>query len=139
PRAPHRLIAAVVDEVRAEHALAVAEKDVRAVPLVDTEVEIEAVGDGVPRDLPAHPRLHARKLRLRPPRHEREASVARIQVRDVGNLIGHHGTAATAMLGPAEDTGFEECAIDDQLTTPPEQVEQTQLAVRPVKSIRFLD
>jgi hypothetical protein len=37
PRAPHRLVTAVVGEVRAEHTLAVAEKDVGGVPFVEAE------------------------------------------------------------------------------------------------------
>src|SRR5262245_39423429 len=57
PGAPHRLVAAAVDEVRAKHALAVAEEHVMAVPLIHTEVGVEAVGDGVPGHLPAHARL----------------------------------------------------------------------------------
>jgi hypothetical protein len=42
PGAPHRLVAAAVDEVGAEHAVAVAEERVRAVPLVHAEVGVEA-------------------------------------------------------------------------------------------------
>jgi hypothetical protein len=37
-------------------------------------------------------------------------------MREVCNLIGHARASATGMLGPAEDTGLEERAIDDQLT-----------------------
>src|SRR6266550_5162879 len=48
PGASHRLVAAVVDEVGAEHALAVADERVRAVPLVHAEVGVEVVRDGVP-------------------------------------------------------------------------------------------
>src|SRR5215204_5500697 len=59
PGAPHRLVAAAVDEVGAEDAVAVADERVRAVPLVNAEVGVEAVRHGVPRHLPAHPRLHA--------------------------------------------------------------------------------
>src|SRR6202162_297710 len=62
---PHRLVAAAVDEVGAEHPLAVAEEHVVAVPFIDAVVLVEAVGDGVPGNLPAHPRLQARDVRLR--------------------------------------------------------------------------
>src|SRR5258708_603469 len=48
PDGPHRLVAAVVDEVCAEHPPAVAEERVVAVPLIDSEVRVEAAGDGVP-------------------------------------------------------------------------------------------
>src|SRR5260370_28336690 len=64
PGGSHRLVAAAVDEVCAEHPLAVADECIVAVPLVDAEVHIEAVGDGVPGHLPAHPRLQARAVRL---------------------------------------------------------------------------
>src|SRR5216684_2344213 len=64
PGGSHRLVAAAVDEVCAEHPLAVADECIVAVPLVDAEVHIEAVGDGVPGHLPAHPRLQARDVRL---------------------------------------------------------------------------
>src|SRR5882672_4888933 len=60
----HRLVTAGIDEVGAEHAVAVAEKHVGAVPLVHAEVGVEAVRQGVPRHLPAHLRLNARDVRL---------------------------------------------------------------------------
>src|SRR5204863_2795002 len=75
PGIPHLLVAAVVDEVGAEHAVAVADERVRAVPLVHAEVGVEVVRDGVPGHLPAHPRLHSLDVRLRRPRDERERSV----------------------------------------------------------------
>src|SRR2546430_4149491 len=59
PGIPHLLVAAVVDEVGAEYAVAVAYERVRSVPLVHAEVFVEVVRYGVPRHLPAHPRLHA--------------------------------------------------------------------------------
>src|SRR6266542_6820323 len=46
PGAPHRLVAAAVDEVGAEHAVTVADERVRAVPLVHAEVGVEAVRQG---------------------------------------------------------------------------------------------
>src|SRR6185295_6108354 len=58
PGASHDLVAATVDEVRAKHAVAVADERVRAVPLVHSEVGVEAVGDRVPRHRPAHARFH---------------------------------------------------------------------------------
>src|SRR4051812_46800915 len=59
PGASHCFIAAVVDEVSAKHLVAVADERVMAVPFVHAEVGVEAVGDGVPRHLPTHPRLQA--------------------------------------------------------------------------------
>src|SRR5580765_2807663 len=46
------------------------------------------------------------------------------QVRD---LIGAQGAAATSVLGPAKHSGLEEGAIEDQLPTALEQVEQANL------------
>src|SRR5437588_9080635 len=128
PGAPHRLVAAVVDEVGATHAVAVADKRVRAVPLVHAEVGVEAVRHGVPRNLPAHPRLHALDVRLRRPRGERESGIASVQMGHVSHLVGHQGAADAGMLGPAVHTWFEEGAVDDQLTAAVEQVEQARLA-----------
>src|SRR5438105_2349716 len=54
-----------LDDSGREHPLAVAEEHVVAVPFIDAEVRVEAVGDGVPGHLPAHPRLQARDVRLR--------------------------------------------------------------------------
>src|SRR5215510_7523250 len=65
PDGAHCLVAAAVDEVRAEHLVAVVDEHVVPVPLIDAEVRVEGVGDGVPRHLPPHPRLHARDVRLR--------------------------------------------------------------------------
>src|SRR5580704_7410858 len=65
PDASHRLVTAVVDEVCAEHLVAIAEEHVVAVPFIDAEILVEAIGHGVPRHLPAHPRLQSRDVRLR--------------------------------------------------------------------------
>src|ERR1700733_7180716 len=64
PGVDEYLVAATVDEVRAEDAVTVADECVGAVPFVHAEVDVKPIGHGVPRDLPAHPRLHARELRL---------------------------------------------------------------------------
>src|SRR5882724_9143096 len=55
PGTPHLLVAPVVDEVGSENLAAVADEHVGAVPLVDAEVSVEAVLDGVPGYLPSHP------------------------------------------------------------------------------------
>src|SRR5205807_1055079 len=65
PSVSHLLIAAVVDEVGAEHAVAIADERVRAVPLVHTEVFVEVIRYGVPRHFPIHPRFHALDVFLR--------------------------------------------------------------------------
>jgi hypothetical protein len=35
---------------------------------------------------------------------------------DMGDLVGHHGAADAGVLGPAFHAGFEEGAVDDELT-----------------------
>src|ERR1700719_1303818 len=66
PNGAHRLIAAAADEIGAEHALAVTDEGVVAVPFVDPEVGVKTVGDGNPRNfLPTHLRLQARDVGLR--------------------------------------------------------------------------
>src|SRR5690242_7763374 len=57
PSRSHRLITAAVDKVCAEHALAIPEEHVVAVPFVDAEIRVEAVCDGIPGHFPAHVRL----------------------------------------------------------------------------------
>src|SRR5260370_41314146 len=57
------------------------------------------------------------------------------QVRD---LIGAQGAAAAGVLGPAEHSGLEEGAIDDQLTAPLEQIEQAYLALGSVELLLLL-
>src|SRR6476646_3059529 len=59
PSAPHGLVATVVDEVGAEHAVAGADERVRTVPLVYAEVSIEVVRYGIPGHLPSHTCLNA--------------------------------------------------------------------------------
>ena len=61
----------------------------------------------------------------------RERGVARVEVREVRDLIGAERTAATRVVGPPEDVGFEESAVDDQLTAAFEEIEQAHPAVRP--------
>src|SRR6202790_594167 len=101
PGGTHRLVAAAVDEVGAEHALAVADERVVAVPFIHPEVGVEAVGDGDPRDFPAHPRPQARDVGLRCTRGIYEGRVARVQVREMGDLVGAQRTADAGMLRPA--------------------------------------
>src|SRR5438094_3839903 len=138
PSVPHLLIAAIVDEVGAERAVAIADERVRAVPLVHAEVLVEVVHYGVPGHLPTHSRLHALDVLLRRARGERERGIANVQMRDVRDLVGHHGAANTGMLGPPGHTGFEERAVDDQLTAALEQVEQAHFALGSVKLVILL-
>jgi hypothetical protein len=78
-----------------------------AVPFIDAEVRVEAVGDGGPGHLPAHPRLQARDIRLRCALGVGESGVASVQMGQVGDLIGAQGAAAAGVLGPAEYPGLE--------------------------------
>src|SRR5919198_1840174 len=57
----------------------------------------------------------------------------------VGDLVGYEGAAAAGMLGPAVHAGLEESAVDDQLTTALEQVEQRHRARRPFELVLLLD
>src|SRR5580692_7939992 len=57
------------------------------------------------------------------------------QVRD---LIGAQGAAAAGVLGPAEHTGLEEGAIDDQLTAALEQIKQAHLALGSVELVMLV-
>jgi len=85
--------------------VAVADEGVRAVPLVHTEVGVESVGHGVPGHRPAHTLLHPRDVQLRCARGEHERGVARVQVRDVRDLVGDERAAGARVVGPAVDAG----------------------------------
>src|SRR5262245_44418178 len=78
PGGPHRLVAAAVDEVCAEHLVAVADECSLAVPLVHAEVGVEACCDGVPRHLPTHSCLQALDVLLWRARGVRERGVASV-------------------------------------------------------------
>ena len=56
----------------------------------------------------------------------------------MADLIGAQRATAAGMLGPAEHTGLEEGAIDDQLRAALEQVEQANLALGPVELVLLL-
>src|SRR5947209_585275 len=139
PGAPHRLVAAVVDEVRAKHPVAVPDECIVAVPLVHAEIGVEAVRYGVPRHLPTHSCLQALDVLLWRARGPRERGVAGVQMREVGHLVGAQGAAAAGVLGPAEHPGLEEGPIDDQLTAALEQGEQAHLALGPLEFVRLRD
>src|SRR6516165_6018955 len=139
PDAPHRLVAAVVDEVRAKYMLTVADECIVAVPLVHAEVDVEAVRNGVPGHLPAHSCLQALDVRLWRARGVRQRGVASVQVSQVGDLIGTQRAAAARVIGPAEDAGLEEGAVDDQLTAALEQIEQAYIALGSVELVLLLD
>src|SRR5437667_12252071 len=61
-----------------------------------------------------------------------------VQMRDVCDLVGHHGAANTRMLGPTFHAGFEERAVEDQLTAALEQVEQAHFALGSVEPVILL-
>src|SRR5688572_15595078 len=133
PNGSHRLVATIVDEVGAENPVAVADEHVVAVPLVHAEVCVEAVGDGVPRHFPAHPRLQPRYVSLRRSRGVYQGRVAGIQMGEMADLVGAQRAAPAGMVGPTEYPWFEEGAVDDQLAAVLEQVEQTHLSLRPLE------
>src|SRR5215218_6956827 len=136
PGGAERLVAALVDEVGAvDPAVVVAVEGVGAVPFVDAEVGVEAVGDRVPGHLPAHPLLQARDLGLRRAADVGEGGVAGVEVGEVGDLVGHQRAAAAAGLGPAVDAGLEEEAVEDELAAALEEVEQADRPVRPLEAV----
>src|SRR6185437_14165027 len=100
PGGAHRLVAATVDEVGAEDAPVLLDERVVAVPLIHPEVDIEAIGDAVPGDFPAHPLLQARDVDQRCPRGIYEGRVARVQVGKLADLVGPQGTTNAGMLRP---------------------------------------
>ncbi len=107
-------------------------------PLVDAEVGVEVVGDRVPRDLPAHPRLQ-RSMSACGARETYTSVVSRaFRCARWRDLVGHERAAAAAALGPAGHAGLEEEAVDDQLTAPLEQVEQAHRAVRALEGVVLL-
>src|SRR5579859_95121 len=139
PHRPHRFVAARADEVCSEHLVAVAEKHVVAVPFIDPEVLVEAVGHRVPRHFPAHPFLQTRDVRLRRARGPGEGGVTSVQMGEVRDLISSEGTAAASVVGPPEHSRLQEGAIDDQLPAALEQVEQANLTLGSLELILLLD
>src|SRR5262249_32637143 len=57
---------------------------------------------------------------------------------EMGDLIGSQRAAAAGVIGPAEHPRLEEGAIDDQLTTALEKIEQANFALRSVELVRLL-
>src|SRR5438874_9367197 len=108
-------------------------------PRIHVEVLVEAVRDCVPRnELPAHSCLNALDVRLRRTRRERESGITGVQMSGVSNVVSHHGATDACMFWPADHPRLEEGAVDDQLTTAVEQIEQTSLAVGPLEVVLFL-
>ena len=58
-------------------------------------------------------------------------------MREVRDLVGAQRAATAGMLGPTEHAGLEEGAIDDQLPTALEQIEQAGLAIWPLELYAF--
>src|SRR5688500_5613303 len=76
PGVAHLLIAAVLHEVRAEHAIVIADERVRAMPLSHAEIGIERVRQRVPGLFPTHARFHACDFGTRRTRHAAQRRVA---------------------------------------------------------------
>src|ERR1035438_6971192 len=60
-------------------------------------------------------------------------------IRQMSDLVGTQRAAAAGMLRPAEHTGLEEGAIDDQLPATLKQIEQAYLAVGSVETVLLLN
>src|SRR5262249_58848996 len=96
---PHPLVRAAVDEICAKYLVAIADERVVPVPLVDTEVLVEVVGDRVPGDvLPSHALLQTPDVFLWGARGVYERRVSRVQVGGVGNLVGAEGATHAGPL-----------------------------------------
>src|SRR5262249_3805149 len=80
----------------------------------------------------------ARDVGLRSTRGKRKRGIARIQVSEMTDLVGHHGAANAAMLRPAMHARLKKGAVDNELTAAFEQVEQTHLALESVEFVLFL-
>jgi hypothetical protein len=76
-------------------------------------------------------------------RGEYQRGGAGIEVREIADMVGEYGAphAGTAMLNTgrsfrmAVHTRIEECAVDDQLTPPVEQVRQAHRPFRPLEDV----
>src|SRR5271163_3300633 len=139
PDRPHRLVGAVVDEIGAKHAVLVADEHVVAVPFADAEIGVEAIGDAIPRHLPAHPRLQPRDVFQRRARDIGEGRVSGVEVGEMGDLIGAERTAAAGLVRPTEHPGLEEGAVDDELPAALEEIDEARFAVRPLELVSLLD
>src|SRR5207237_1583634 len=84
---------------------------------------------------PTHPPLDALEVGLRGARSEYQSGVAGVQMIEMGNVVGDHGAAAAAMLGPAFCAGLNEGAVDDQLATTLKEAQQVDLAVGSVEYV----
>ena len=102
----------------------------------DVEVVVEiAARRRVPREAPAHAPLVRRELRERRARDDRERRVARVQVREVAEVVGHQ-RAARAALVPRR---VEHEVVHDELAAPVEEIEQGRLAGRAVEPVGLVD
>ena len=54
---------------------------------------------------------------------------------EVANVVGHQRAADTAVFGPTMNTRVDEGAIDDQLASAMEQIEQAHLALGPLEDV----
>ena len=70
---------------------------------------------------------------------EHQRRVARVEVRRVRDLVGHHRAADARVVGPAVHSGLEERSVDDELRAPVEQVDQALLAVGRVEAVLLVD
>src|SRR3954452_16432123 len=128
PGRPERLVTTRVDEVRAVDLVAVAQEDVRAVPLRDVVVGVEVVAQRAPGELPAHLLAIALQVLLLPAADGDEARVALAEVQQVAQLVGVHRAAGAAALRVDIHVRIHEEPVHDELTAAVEEVEQRRVA-----------
>src|SRR5687767_1017751 len=58
---------------------------------------------------------------------------------EMADLVDKERTSGAPRRRPAVDTRSEHEVVDDQLTTPLEQIEQPRLAIRPLEHIVLID
>ena len=89
--------------------------------------------------LPAHPGLQSLDVILGGAGRTGVGHVACVEVREAGYLVGHERTPRTSAVGPAQHPGLVGETVDDQLTSALEEIEQADLAVRPLEHVVLLD
>jgi hypothetical protein len=68
-----------------------------------------------------------------------EGGVARVQMREVRDLVGAERATDAGVVGPAVDAGIVEGAIEDELAAAFEEIEQRTLPFRTFEDVLLFD